>query len=101
MTVRLNDIDYSLYFGHGGSNPTGRDWTTAYLKRRGEDSLLAQAWATVIRDSRDQPNRETARKAAITKMLACKSAGSPRFTKEQRRAVWTAYLNRKKTATTA
>ena len=100
MFVKLNDELHSLRFRHGKTED-GRDFTTAQLSIYDQDDPKAStpvAIGTVYRHFRDQPCRETARKAALAKAL---ETNTPEFRKEQRRDIWNAYLNRKRQATGA
>lgn len=120
MKVQLADREVWIEFAYesrAGQGPRrdGPVEFTACLLRDGSAArsknepapLLARA--EVARYVHDPPNRELARKAALTKALDALDQSMPpstlpknwvlrRFLKERRKLFWTAYLNRKRPA---
>lgn len=115
MKVQLADLECSIEFAYetamepraGGEE---RELTHCLIRdisapRRSNDDAVILAQAEVVRYYKDPPNRELARKAALTKALAkldeelpCKAIflhARQQLAKARRKLFWTAYLNRK------
>ncbi len=113
MRVQLPDRECSIEFAydiqvasvHGVA--VTRSVTYCYLRdlsvpRRANDDAVILAEAAVVRYYKDPPNRELARKAALTKALRgfdiTLNDWSSAQAKDRRKLFWAAYLGRKKAA---
>ena len=88
MKLTANGVEYSVHFSHPSDSDS---WCfISEVNRTGEKPEYRQvASASVHRYYKDPPNREKARRAALT-------AAIRRFDRTQRREFWTVYLESKK-----
>lgn len=101
MKVHVNDNEYAIEFQYAKvEDPTmfhtDTDSTSCVIRdnvpHRGDKPAPVVAVGVSVRYFKDPPNREVARKAALSKAL---TAFAP-HNKEVRRAFWEVFLNRKK-----